>query len=274
MARRDGLKVAMVTGAGSGLGRAVCLALGARNWTVYATDLRLEAAQETLALLRAKGGEGRAAALDVRDAAALEALAATIWEEQGRCDLVVNNAGVAVAGEVGKVSLEDWRWCLDIDLYGPIHGCHVFAPRLRAQGFGHIVNVASIAGIAHAVRMGPYNVAKAGVISLSETLRAELLGSGVGVTAVCPAFFPTNIAQNMRSHRDGERAAAQRFLDRATITADDVAAAILKAVERNEPYVIMPREAQLIFWLRRLFPAYTTELFRWVADRRANTASA
>lgn len=273
MARRDGLKVAVVTGAASGLGKALSLALGARNWTVYLADINLEGAQEVAAEVTSGGGEGIALRLDVRDAQAYEELAERIFEEQGRCDLVVNNAGVASAGAIGDVSLEDWRWCLDIDLYGPIHGCHAFAPRLKGQGFGHVVNVASIAGYAHAVRMGPYNVAKAGVIALSETLRAEMLDHGVGVTVVCPAFFPTNIARNMRSHR-GENKAAQKFLDRSRITADDVAQAILKAVQRNEPFVVVPREAQLIFLLRRLFPARASEIFHWVAARRSEMKAA
>jgi NAD(P)-dependent dehydrogenase (short-subunit alcohol dehydrogenase family) len=108
----------------------------------------------------------------------------------GAVDLVVNNAGVGAGGRIGELSIEDWRWT-DVDLYGVIHGCHVFVPILREQGRGHVLNVASAAGLLCAPHMAAYNVAKAGVVALSETLAAELAGSGVGVTVLCPTFFKT-----------------------------------------------------------------------------------
>ncbi len=273
MARRDGLKVAMVTGAGSGLGKALCKALGAQNWTVVATDINLEAAEATVVELRGLGGAGEAWELDVRDGEAQVALAQRVFEEYGRCDLVVNNAGVAVSGDIGEVSLDDWRWCVDIDLMGPVYGCHAFAPLMREQGYGHIVNIASIAGYAQAVRMGPYNVAKAGVIALSETLRAELLDTDVGVTVVCPAFFKTQIIQNMRSP-EHDKKMGQKFLDHASMTADDVAQGILQAVAKNEPFVVMPKQAQLLWWMRRLMPARATEVIMWMAERTRKRAEA
>lgn len=260
MGRSDGDKVAVTTGAGSGLGRALAVALGRRAWTVVITDVDMEGAAETQRLTRAAGGEASVKSLDVRDPEAFEALAQEVWEAHGRCDLLVNNAGVAVTGAVGKVSLDDWRWCLDIDLMGVVHGCHVFAPRMSRQGRGHIVNIASIAGYAMGVRMAPYNVAKAGVIALSETLRGELLGTGVGVTVVCPGFFKTSIAESMRFTDAREQERTHQLINGSGLGAEQVAGAILKAIDRNAPYLVLPRQAQVLFWMRRLLPARATEL--------------
>src|SRR6185312_10510780 len=113
--------------------------------------------------------------------------------------LVINNAGVAVGGRVGEVALDDWRWIMGVNLWGVIHGCHVFATQLRAQGSGHILNVASAAGLLAPPGMAPYNVTKAAVVALSETLRGELRDAGVGVTVLCPTFFRTNIAASSRA---------------------------------------------------------------------------
>ncbi len=267
--RSDGERVAVITGGASGLGRALALALGQQAWTVVVTDIDEGGARDTLDALRGRGGEGISRALDVRDPEAFEALAEEVFGRWGRLDLLINNAGVAATGEVGKVSLEDWRWCLDIDLYGPIHGCHAFAPRMRAQGFGQIVNIASIAGFALGARMGPYNVAKAGVVALSETLRAELLGTGVGVTVVCPGFFATNIARNMRVTSDREREKTVALIEGSGLGADQVAARILAAARRNTPILVLPFDALVIFWLRRLFPARATEIMREMIARRA-----
>jgi NAD(P)-dependent dehydrogenase (short-subunit alcohol dehydrogenase family) len=268
MARRDGLKVAVVTGAASGLGKALALALARQGWTVVVADVDVAGGEEVARLVRGAGGEGVFEALDVRDVRAWERVAQDTAQRFGRGDLLVNNAGVASSGEVGKGNLDDWRWCVDIDLWGPIHGCHVFVPMMRRQGFGHIVNIASAAGFAHGVRMTPYNVAKAGVISLSETLRGEFYGTPLGVTVVCPSFFPTNIIRSMRATSEKEQGSAQKLLDRSKINADQVAAAILDAVERKRPYVILPLEAQAMFLMRRLFPAKASEFLAKAMAKR------
>ena len=260
--RRDGSKVAVITGAASGLGRAIALALGREVWTVVIADIDLEGAEETARAIRSAGGDAEVTHLDVRDAQAFEALAETVWDTHARCDLLVNNAGVASTGQIGEASLDDWRWCIDIDLYGPIHGCHAFAPRMKAQGWGHVVNVASIAAYALGARMGPYNVAKAGVVALSETLRAELLDHNVGVTVVCPGFFATNIAANMRVTHDREREKTDALIHSADLSAEQVAQRVLDAVRKNAPFVVTPRSAQVLFWLRRLLPARATEVMR------------
>ena len=156
-----------------------------------------------------------------------EALAAEADRAFGGTDLVVNNAGVAVGGPVGAVPLDDWKWIFGVNLWGVIYGCHVFVPRFKAQGHGHVINVASAAGLLSAPEMGPYNVTKAGVVALSETLAAELSGTGVGVTVLCPTFFRTNIlASSPRPHEpqganaieqaDGTRRASRPPTSRAS----------------------------------------------------------
>lgn len=249
------MRVAVITGAGSGLGRALSVALGNQAWCVVCTDINEDGLQETMEQVRARGGEGACHVVDVCDAPAMMALADRVYEDWGRCDLLINNAGVASTGAIGEASLEDWRWCLEIDVMGVVHGCHAFVPRMKRQGFGHVVNVASIAGFAMGQRMGPYNVAKAGVIALSETLRAEFDGTGLGVTVVCPGFFKTNIADTMRFTNARERAATEKLVGGSSISAEEMAASILKAVRRNKPYVVAPFQAKVIFWLRRLMPA-------------------
>lgn len=259
-------RVALITGTSSGLGRALSVELARRGWTIVGADVDMEGAAETQRQVRMVGGKGDCLALDVRDPDAWSTLADTVFDRWGRCDLLINNAGVAVAGRVGESPLEDWRWCLDIDLYGPIYGCHTLVPRMREQGSGHIVNIASIAAYAMAQQMGAYNVAKAGVVALSETLRAELFDTSIGVTVVCPGFFRTNIARAMRTS-ERTRGMVVKLVEHSKVDADSVAASIADAVERNAPYVVLPRDAQVIFALRRLLPARATDLIQWMAQR-------
>jgi NAD(P)-dependent dehydrogenase (short-subunit alcohol dehydrogenase family) len=245
---------AVVTGAGSGLGRAIALRVARPGATLVLADLNLAACEETAQLARARGATAHALAVDVADAAQVEALAADAEGRLGRIDLVVNNAGVAVAGAIGQAPLDDWRWIIGINLFGVIHGCHAFVPRLVAQGGGAILNTASMAGFACAPMMGAYNVTKAGVIALSETLAAELADKHVRVTVLCPAFFKTNLLQTARSVDPQLMVLARGAFERATMSADDVAAAALRAVERGKLYCLPMREGRVIWRIKRLLP--------------------
>jgi len=248
-------KVAAITGAGSGLGGALALALASHGWNVAVSDINMVGAQETVDALHGVGVEAFARSVDVTRPEDFEAWAEAIQAKWGRCDLLVNNAGVAAVGEIGEVSLEDWRWCVDVDLFGVVHGCHVFVPRMKAQGSGHVVNISSVAAYAMSAHMGPYNVAKAGVVALSETLRGEVKDAGIGVTVVCPAFFRTRLAETMRSSNDKIGGIARKLVESAGMSADTVAERIVDAVIHNKPYVVEPSVAQFMFVLRRLFPA-------------------
>jgi NAD(P)-dependent dehydrogenase (short-subunit alcohol dehydrogenase family) len=244
---------AVVTGAGSGLGRALCREVVRRGGRVVVSDVDLEAARATVALLG--GADAHAVACDVTRLDAVERLAAAVERLLGGVDLVVNNAGVAVGGDVGNVPMADWRWVIDVNLWGPIHGCHVFVPRLRRQGCGHVLNVASAAGLLAAPGMGPYNVTKSSVVSLSETLYGELAGSGVGVTVLCPTFFQTNIANASRLTGAPERLEmVTRLMARAKLQADDVARIALDAVARGALYVLPHPDGRWLWRVKRVAP--------------------
>ena len=248
-------KTAVVTGAASGLGRALSLRLTAAGWQVALADLDESGLRQTLAMVQASGGEAIAEQLDVTDAQAWRELEQRLRRHWTKLDLLVNNAGVSCAGEVGTCELEDWQWILDVNLCGVIYGCHTFVPWLKENLHGaHIVNVASVAAFASAPAMGPYNVAKAGVVSLSETLYAELHRDGVGVTCVCPGFFATNLLAGGRFTDDRQKQLADAYMQRARITADDVADAIVRAIRRKQLYVILPARARLLWRLKRWMP--------------------
>jgi len=246
---------AVVTGAGSGLGRAFCLELAQRKARILAADIDLASAEETARLVRAAGGEAVTRRCDVSVAEEVEALAAAVDEAYGGADLVINNAGVGVGGPIGKVPLSDWRWILGVNLWGVVHGCHVFVPRFKERGSGHVLNVASAAGLLAAPDMGPYNVTKSGVVALSETLAAELDGTGVGVTVLCPTFFKTNIARSGRTHAErGSPDDLEKLMDRAKVQAPDVARFALESADAGRLYALPHGDGRWMWRMKRLMP--------------------
>ncbi|OBG90292.1 short-chain dehydrogenase, partial [Mycobacterium sp. E136] len=197
--RRSRNADAVITGAGSGIGAAFAAELVRRGGRVVCSDVDATSARATADAVNAAGGQAISVKCDVAELDHVRRLAdeAQTWFG-GAPTLVINNAGVGAGGlPIGETDIDDWRWVLDVNLWGPIHGCHVFAPILRdARSAGQprgIINVASAAAFGAAPGMAAYNVSKAGVLSLSETLAAELSGTGVTVTALCPTFVKTNI---------------------------------------------------------------------------------
>lgn len=245
---------AVVTGGGSGLGRALCLELGGRGARVLVSDVSLETAEETAAGVRALGAEAHAVRCDVTRVDEVEALARDADAKLGGADFLVNNAGVAVGGRIGDVSLQDWDWVMRVNLWGVIHGCHVFTPRFRAQRSGFVLNVASAAGLLSSPTLGPYNVTKAGVIALSETMHQELAECGVGVTVLCPTFFPTKIHERARGSDEQMRAFVERLMKRAKITAESVASTALDAVEHRRLYVLAGEDGRWFWRMKRVAP--------------------
>lgn len=245
---------AVVTGAGSGLGRAFCLELAARRARILAADIDLARAEETARLVEAAGGKAIAHRCDVADADQVEALATTIEGAYGAADLVINNAGVAVGGPVGKIPLDDWRWIMGINLWGVIYGCHTFVPRFKTRGSGHIINVASAAGLVHAPEMAPYNVTKSAVVALSETLQAELSGTGVTVTVLCPTFFKTNIARAAHSHAEVGAEDIEKLMSRTKVQAPDVARYALAAADAGQLFALPHTDGRWMWRVKRLMP--------------------
>lgn len=247
---------AVVTGGGSGLGREICLWLAGRKASILVADVNVKGAEETAAMVRDRGGEAKVTRCDVSVADEVKALADEAKRLFGKIDIVVNNAGVAAGGAVGDIPLEDWQWIVSINLFGPIHGCHYFVPMLKAQGRGWILNVASAAGIASAPEMASYNVTKAGVVSLSETLYGELAKHKIGVSVLCPTFFKTNLLETMRAPETRQVKLAQAFFDRAKITAAEVAKQAMEGLEKGQLYVIPQADGKLVWRLKRLNPQF------------------
>ncbi len=247
---------AVVTGAGSGLGRALSLALAKRGSKVLLADIDLTSAEETAQAVIAAGGQALAQSCDVAKVEDVEKLAELAEAEFGGCDLIANNAGVGVGGPIGDVSLRDWEWVMNINLWGVIYGCHVFGPRFKRQRSGHILNIASAAGLLCAPDMAPYNVTKAGVVAMSETLCGELAPFSVGVTVVCPTFFKTQIADKSRFTGKSDRLvdAAKKQMERSSVQAGDVASSALEACEKNILYCVPMVDARWGWWLKRLAP--------------------
>lgn len=259
-------KYAIVTGAGSGLGRALSVELAKRGWTIALTDVNDAASSETLELVRQAGGDGRVEHLDVTKPEEWQALRDKLKADWPRLDLLVNNAGVGVGGEVGQLSLDDWRWIIDINLWGAIYGCHTLVDWLKASPGSHIVNIASMAAIVSAPGMAPYNVTKAGMLSFSETLFGELKPYGVGVTGVCPAFFPTNIIKSGRFATDEQQKMAAKLMSSSKCTAEYVAQRVMRAIDRKHLYVFVPGVASFFWRLKRLMPV---GVLKMIARRNA-----
>ncbi len=190
-------KVAVVTGAASGIGAGLARRCAAEGMTVVLADVSADKLEPLLAELQASGARAIAQITDVSSPEAVEALAERAWGEFGQVDLLFNNAGVLISSPVAECSLEDWRWILNINLMGVIHGLHSFVPRMLAQGTpGHIVNTSSLAGLLAAPLMGPYTVGKQAVLALTETLHYELAETPLNVSLLCPGPIATNIAHS------------------------------------------------------------------------------
>lgn len=251
--------LAVVTGAGSGIGRAFALELAQRGSKVVCSDINTESAEETVELIRQKAGSAWAVGCDVSQREQVEALAAkAACHFDSPANLVVNNAGIGVGGRtIDELSEEDWKLTIDINLWGVIHGCTVFLPAMRAQGRGGVINVASAASFAAAPFMGPYNVSKAGVLSLSETLAAEVAGSDIRVTVLCPSFVKTNIITNGRIPAATSGTAA-RLMASSGVSAESVVLKTLRALDRGQLYVVPQFDARAIWWIKRMAPAIYT----------------
>nr|WP_102142316.1 SDR family NAD(P)-dependent oxidoreductase [Mycobacterium sp. QGD 101] len=259
--KRSHLAAAVVTGAGSGIGSAFAVELARRGGRVVCSDIDDAAAQRTAAEIAANGGDAIAVHCDVSRIDDVESLAkqAQTWFD-GPPSLVINNAGVGAGGQpIGEIPLEDWSWVLGINLWGPIHGCHVFTPMLREAGYGGIINVASAAAFGAAPGMAAYNVSKAGVLSLSETLAAELSGTGVNVTVLCPTFVKTNIVESGRISEQSTQLAT-RLMRWTGFSAERVARMCLDTNDRGGLYCMPQPDARIGWGIKRFTPGMYTRV--------------
>jgi NADP-dependent 3-hydroxy acid dehydrogenase YdfG len=215
----------LVTGGASGLGRAVAARYAKAGRRVLVSDVDAEAASAT-----AKELGAASIGLDVTSDDDWASARDWCEREWGGLDVLVNNAGVGAGGRFEKIGMADWDWIWEINVKGVVRGCRTFIPDFKARGSGHLVNVASLAGIMNLPAMSSYNVTKAAVISLSDTLRLELEPYGVHTTVVCPAFVRTNLGDRLRSPDPALAKLMDRLMASSTITAEDVADQVFAAV--------------------------------------------
>lgn len=254
-----------ITGSASGLGRAMALRFAREGCQVAVADVNDARAAETAEEIEAAGGEALLVHCDITSDESVAEAAAAVDEAWGGVDVLVNNAGVAAAGTVIDTTMEDWTWMIDTNLLGAVRMCRALVPSMQAQRSGHIINVASAAGIVQSPGMASYNVAKAGMIALSETLRNEVRRFGIGVTVVCPSFFATNLMESYRGPAVGVREMADKLMRRSSLSADDVADEVYRAMEKDDLFVFAHNEARLAYHFKRLMPG----IFYWSTERAA-----
>ena len=260
-------KIAVVTGAGSGIGRSTALLLARHGAKVHIADVNLEAVEAVAGEIQASGGTATAHALDVTDPAAVEALAEAIFEEHSAVDILHNNAGIAHAATIEDTTIEDWQRVIGVNLLGVAYGMQAFVPRMLKQGRpASVINTASSLGIVPAVPMAPYCASKYGVVGLSEALNAELSPRGIHVSAICPGVVNTAIIKStiIRGELEKDHAKIAAHYAKRGTSPDTVASAVLGAIASGQMIVPVPRREVLPpVLLHRLSPRLTQPLARY-----------
>jgi len=262
-------KVAIVTGAASGIGRALCNELSLSGAILFMADINADSLRQAVAEINRSGGRAVAAPLDVTRAEEVQALVDQAIAAHGHLDYMFNNAGIGVAGEVRDLSLDHWRRIIDVNLWGVIYGASAAYRAMVKQGSGHIVNTASLAGLIGSPAMTPYSTTKFAVLGLSTSLRAEGEGLGVKVSAVCPGLIQTGIfaAGIYVNTRQEDIEANVPF---KMLTPDRAAHHILRGVARNRAIIVFPFYARFTWWLHRINQSLTMPLARkLIKDFRA-----
>lgn len=242
-----------ITGGASGLGRALAERYARAGWRVCIGDLDEARCAETMAALHGAAAS-HALRCDVTREEDLAAAAEWLRAHWGGVDVVVNNAGVAQIGNIVDTPITDWQWIVDINLLGVVRGCKVFTPMLRAQGRGHLVNIASMAGLIHPPRSSAYNATKAAVVALSETLQLELGDSGIDISVVCPAYFRTNLATTARTTDSVSANMVNKLVGRARHTAGEIAELVYRGIERRDFHILTHPDAKMMWLMKRFLP--------------------
>ena len=265
-------KTAVVTGAGSGIGKETALALARRGATLAICDLNETGLAETAEQARGCGREVLAQRVDVANRHEMREFAAAVHDRVAAVDILMNNAGVGLGAGFLDTSLEDWDWITSINLMGVVHGCHFFLPPMVARkAGGHVVNVASAAAFSATEALSAYSTTKFAVLGLSEALRDELAPHGIGVTAVCPGVINTPITGTARMRGPHANEAARRRIiqvyQRRNYGPERVAVNILKAIQRNRAVAPVSPEAWFMYYLKRALPGVVFRLNRVMAER-------
>jgi NAD(P)-dependent dehydrogenase (short-subunit alcohol dehydrogenase family) len=259
-------KIAVVTGGGSGIGRATALLLARHGAKVYVADLNADAAEDVARAIEASGGSAVAHALDVSDPDAVEAFAETVFATEGRVDILHNNAGIGHAGNIEATTVEDWQRVIGVNLLGVAHGIQAFVPRMLQQGQpASVLNTASMAGLWPLAKMAPYCASKYGVVGLSEALNAELSKRGIHVSAICPGIINTPITSTaiLRGDLAEIQGRISSFYAKRGASPEEVAQAVLKTIDKHRLIIPVPRrQTTLPYLLHRVSPRLVQPLAR------------
>lgn len=257
----------LITGAASGLGRALALRFAKEGAAIGIADINLEGGQETLEQVQQLGGSGWVHELDVTQPEQWNALKQRVESEWQGVDVVINNAGVATGDRVEAGEWQWWEWVIDINLKGVALGCRTFTPMMKQQGSGYFINVASLAGLIKAPSMASYNVTKAGVVALSETMHFELKPYGIGTTVLCPGFFRTNLDKTMKTSDPYMLKFVDRVFESSALDAADVADAAYKAMKKRQMICNPHPVGRRAYWVKRFLPF----VYRRTVDKAAKT---
>jgi NADP-dependent 3-hydroxy acid dehydrogenase YdfG len=258
-------KIAVITGAGSGIGRCLALHLNRVGCTLEISDINLDSLEQTRASLFRPELACHTRQLDVANREAFEEWAADIDSRHGRADILINNAGVAVAALAEENSYEDLHWLMNINFWGVVYGCKSFLPLLRKSPASHLVNISSLFGIIGVPTQSAYNAAKFAVRGYTESLRQEMSGSNVHVCCVHPGGVKTNIARNARTAADAPKdELALNFEEFARTTPESAAAQIARAMERRKPRLLIGADAKIVTLISRIFPASYPRILGWM----------
>ena len=258
--------VAVITGAGSGIGRALALNLASKGAALAIADVNEAGLEETRA--RISGVKVSSHLVDVSNKNRVNAFVGEVQEAHGKANLIVNNAGVALGGRFEECSLEDMEWLFSINFWGVVHGCRAFMPLLKREPVAHIVNVSSVFGLIAPVGQTAYSAAKFAVRGFSEALRHELEGTPIRLSVVHPGGIKTNIARNARLGANSQQrqevvqAAMAKMEASFTTSPEDAAERIAQGILRDEPRILIGKDATQIDWIQRVFPTTYWKIMR------------
>ncbi len=247
-------KIVIITGGASGIGKALGEEMARRGATVILADVNTKLLEEVANSITKAGGRAKAVTLDVSDFEAVKKLVDDTVAEHGRLDYIFNNAGIAVSGEIRDVSIDDWRRVIDVNLYGVVNGIAAAYPIMVKQGFGHIINTASLAGLTPSAGEVPYVASKYGIVGLSNALRVEGAGLGVKVSVVCPGFIKTPIFYTTKFVKFDREKLLELIPKGITITPEKCARAILRGIKSNKATIVVTLLAKFLWLLQRISP--------------------
>jgi len=265
-------KVAIITGAASGIGKALGEELARRGSRVILTDIKKDQVNEVAENIQRTGGKAGAFRLDVSDFDAVHNLVRNTASENGRIDYMFNNAGIAVGGEVRDISIDDWRKFIDINLYGVVNGVQSVYPTMVKQGYGHIVNTASVEGLVPFPGTVSYVATKFGVVGLSTALRLEGKNLGVKVSAVCPGYIKTAIFHDSKMVNLDREKVLKHMTSIPGFTPEQCAVAVLRGVERNQAIIVVTGMAKIMYLLQRVSPKFMRWFMHWSYARQMREA--